>query len=58
MINEVPFKDEKGEEEEIEPLTIEHFFLPQIFLVVGLVLSTLSFVAEIIIKHCQRNDQM
>ena len=57
LINEVPFKEEE-EEEKIEPLTMEHFYFPLIFLVVGLLLSTITFIAEIIIKRCQRNEQL
>ena len=55
MINEVPFKEEE-EEEEIKPLTMEHFYFPLIFLVVGLLLSTVSFIAEIIIKRLQKKN--
>ena len=58
-MNEVPFeqKDYEGKEP-LEPLTMEHFYFPLIILVVGLLLSTLSFIAEIIINCCQRNDQL
>ena len=57
MINEVPFKEEV-EEVPLEPLRIEHFILPLIILAVGLILSTLSFIAEIIFKLTQRNYQL
>ena len=55
MVTENSFKQEE-EEEVIEPLTMEHFYFPLIFLVVGLLLSTLSFIAEIIINRFQRNN--
>ena len=54
-INDLPFENEE-EEEKIEPLTMEHFYLPLIFLGVGLLMSTVTFIAEIILKRCQRND--
>ena len=57
MINEVQFIE--GEEEnELEVLRMEHFYFPLIILVVGLLLSTIIFIAEIIINRCQRNDQL
>ena len=43
------FKEEE-EEEPLEPLRMEHFYFPLILLTVGLVLSALCFIAEIIIK--------
>ena len=46
------------DEEELEPLRMEHFYFPLILLVGGLVLSSVSFIAEIIIKRLQRNDQL
>ena len=59
VINEIPFEQKEYEgEEPLEALTMEHFYFPLIILVVGLLLSTLSFIAEIIIKRCQRNDQL
>ena len=57
LILEVPFEEE-DEEEPLEPLRIEHFILPLIILAVGLILSTLSFIAEIIFKLTQRNYQL
>ena len=57
MINEVPFKEEV-EEDPLNPLKMEHFILPLTILAVGLILSTLSFIAEIIFKLTQRNYQL
>ena len=57
LIKEVQFKEEE-EEEKVEPLTMEHFYLAVIFLFVGLLLSTVTFIAEIIIKRCQRNIKL
>ena len=54
LILEVPFEEE-DEEEPLEPLRIEHFILPLIILAVGLVLSGVTFIVEIIIKRVQRN---
>ena len=54
---EVPFNVEE-EEEPLEPLTMEHFWFPLVLLVGGLVLSTISFILEIIIKRIQRNDNL
>ena len=52
---EVPFLVEE-EEEPLEPLRMEHFYLPLVLLMGGLVLSTVSFIVEIIIKRLRRND--
>ena len=54
LINEVPFLVEE-EEEPLEPLTMEHFILPLVIFAVGLVLSGVTFILEIIIKLVQRN---
>ena len=54
LINEVPFQVEE-EEEPLEPLTMEHFILPLVIFAVGLVLSGVTFILEIIIKLVQRN---
>ena len=51
---EVPFQEEE-EKEPLEPLRMEHIILPLIILFIGLVLSTVSFIVEIIIKLVQRN---
>ena len=51
---EVPFNVEE-EEEPLEPLTMEHFILPLVIFAVGLVLSGVTFILEIIIKLVQRN---
>ena len=55
--NEVPFKVEE-EEEPLEPLRMEHIYLPLVLLIWGLVLSTVCFIVEIIIKRLQRNDNL
>ena len=57
VTNEVKFKQEE-EEEQVEPLTMENFIFPLIILAGGLVISFLIFIVEIIIKRCQRNDQL
>ena len=57
LINERQWKEEE-EEEPLEPLNMEHFYFPLILWSVGLILSTVSFIVEIIIKRCQRNDQL
>ena len=54
MMIEVPFQEEE-EKEPLEPLKMEHIILPLIILFIGLVLSTVSFIVEIIIKLVQRN---
>ena len=56
-MQEVPFKVEE-EEEPLEPLRMEHFYLPLVLLMGGLVLSTVSFMVEIFIKRLQRNDDL
>ena len=53
-MSHVPFKEEE-EEKTLEPLRMVHFILPLVILAVGLVLSTVTFVLEIIIKLVQRN---
>ena len=55
MINEVRFKEEE-QEEELEVLRMEHFYFPLLILGVGLFLSTVTFIVEIILKRCQRNQ--
>ena len=57
-MNEVPYQLEEEEEEPLEPLRLEHFYFPLGLWLGGLVLSTVSFIAEIIIKRLQRNDQL
>ena len=57
-MNEVPYQLEEEEEEPLEPLRLEHFYLPLGLWLGGLVLSSVSFIAEIIIKRLQRNDQL
>ena len=49
VINEVPFLVEE-EEESLEPLRMEHFYLPLILFMGSLILSTTFFIVEIIIK--------
>ena len=54
-MNEVPFQlEEEDDEEPLEPLRMEHFYLPLVLLMGGLVLSTVSFIVEIIIKRVYR----
>ena len=53
LVLEVPFEEEE-EEEPLEPLRMEHFILPLVILAAGLILSTVIFMAEIIIKRCQK----
>ena len=55
VINKVPFEQEE-EEEPLEPLRMEHFILPLIILAVGLVLSVVTFLAEVIVNCLQRRD--
>ena len=43
------------DEEELEPLRMEHFYFPLILLVGGLVLSFVSFIAEIKVYTEERN---
>ena len=42
--------NEEEEEEPLEPLRMEHFYFPLLLLTVGLGLSALTFIAEIIFK--------
>ena len=46
---EVPFENEK-EDEKAEALRMEHFYLPLGMWMVGIVISLLFFIAEVI-KH-------
>ena len=57
LVLEVPFEEEE-EEEPLEPLRMEHFWFPLGLLLGGLVLSTIFFIFEIIIKCMQRNDDL
>ena len=58
-MNEVPFQLEEGDEEEpLEPLRLVHFYLALVLLMGGLVLSTIFFLVEIIIKQIKRNDNL
>ena len=52
IMKEMPFKEEE-EEEPLEPLRMEHFHFPLLLLAAGLVLSALSFTAEILIFRIQ-----
>ena len=55
---EVGFRQKEYEyEEPVEPLRMEYFYLALILWLGGLVLSVVSFIAEIIMKRCERNDQ-
>ena len=56
-MNEVPFLVEE-EEEPLEPLRMEHFYFPLVLLMGGLILSTVFFLAEIIINRFQRDDDL
>ena len=56
LLTEIPFKEEE-EEEQLERLRMEHFYLPLIILFGGLFLSTVTFMLEIIICLIQRNDR-
>ena len=49
-MKETPFEQEE-EEEPLEPLRMDHFYFPLLLWTVGLGLSALSFIAEIIIKR-------
>ena len=55
-MNEKPFVQEEYEEP-LEPLTMEHIVFPLILWLGGLLLSTICFMAEIIVKRFKRNDQ-
>ena len=50
LVAEVPFKEEE-EDDEPEPLGMEHYYFPLGLWLVGLLLSALCLVAEIIIKR-------
>ena len=56
MVNVVPF-NKPEEEEPLEPLRMEHFYLALIILGVGLVLSACIFMAEIIIKRLGQRER-
>ena len=56
MVTEVPF-NKPEEEEPLEPLRMEHFYLPLIILGVGLFLSAFVLMAEIIIKHLGQREK-
>ena len=51
-MNEAPFEEDK-EEEPLEPLRWEHFVFPLGLLGGGMVLSTLTFLVEIIVSWKQ-----
>ena len=57
LINEVRFiEEEEEDEEELEVLRMEHFYFPLILWLGGMVLSTVSFMAEIIIKALSEEE--
>ena len=56
MVNEISFNIEE-EEEPLEPLRMEHFYLSFIFLGVGLFLSASAFIVEIIKGGCQAKGE-
>ena len=49
-------RKEEEEEEPLEPLRMEHFYFPLLLWTVGLGLSALSFIAEIIVKRIGHSD--
>ena len=49
-IFEPPFEQEE-EEESREPLRMEHFYFPLLLWTVGMAISALTFIAEIIFKR-------
>ena len=49
--------EQEVEEEPLEPLRMEHFYFPLLLWTVGLGLSALSFIAEIIIKRIGQGAQ-
>ena len=58
-MNEVPFQQEEEDEEEpLEPLRMEHFYLPLVLLMGGLVLSSVFFILEIIIKRMSESEKL
>ena len=54
---EVPFKEEP-EDDKPEPLRMEHFYLPLGMWMIGILLSVLGFIAEIIIHRRRKSHQM
>ena len=52
---ELPFKEEAPDDEP-EPLSMEHFYFPLGLWLVGLVVSVICLLAEIII-NCKENQQ-
>ena len=56
MVIQVPFNNEV-EDGPLEPLRMEHFYLPFIFLGVGLFLSVLAFVGEVLKCGGKREKQ-
>ena len=55
LINAVAYQEEE-EEEPVEPLRMEHFYFALILWLGGMVLSTVSFMAEIIIKALSEEE--
>ena len=53
---ETDFEQEE-KEEPLEPLRMEHFYFPLLLWIVGLGLSALTFIAEIIIKRIGQRGQ-
>ena len=56
MVTEVLF-NKPEEEEPLEPLRMEHFYFGLIILGVGLFLSALVFMVEIIIKRLGQRER-
>ena len=55
-MKETPFEHEE-EEEPLEPLRMEHFYFPLLLWTVGLGLSALTFIAEIIFQRIGQGAQ-
>ena len=54
LVAEVPFKEEE-EDDEPEPLGMEHFYFPLVMLLVGLLLSVFFLIAEIIFQRVMKS---
>ena len=53
--NEVGFKEEEPDDEPI-PLEMKHIYFPLALLLAGLILSTIFFLAEIIIHRIRKSQ--
>ena len=54
MVNEVTFESKPFGDDTTEPLRMEHFYFPLGLWFVGLLISLLSFIAEIIIHRIRK----